>query len=82
MFVTSYFGSSGSNQRDVNMDSLQRLCDCEQILCMGNKTKKPIIDAIIDWKINPPKELPKMRKMLRIEKDFVMSYSMILIVPN
>ena len=26
---------------------------------LGNKTKKPIVDAIIDWKINSPNELLK-----------------------
>ena len=37
---------------------------------MGYKSKKPIIDAIIDQKINPPKDLPKMRQNATNQKRF------------
>ena len=46
---------------DITTDCLRRFCARERILGMGSKTKKPIVDAIINQKIYPPKELPKIR---------------------
>ena len=55
---------------DITTDCLRRFCARERILGMGSKTKKPIVDAIIDRKINPPKELPKMRQNATNRKRF------------